>query len=526
MDKTLPLDVVFVRHILDRLYACGVRDICIAPGSRSTVLTLAVAYDDRFISHVMVDERSMGFYALGLSKGSGLPTAIITTSGTAVANIGPAFAEAYYSETPIVLLSADRPKELHDCGANQTIRQHSVFQNFSCGNEHIEPPETMESLSEHLKRIESALSNCVTQKGPVQLNLAFREPFSITPEPYRETLPSIPISDLSPDKSPVLKDFSSLTSISNGIIYCGNCSEDDGKAALEIAEYFQWPLLPDITSPLRRTTHPLIHHFFDGVEDAFLENCEGFLHLGKGITPMAFLKKTASFSKPYFHVLPNRLPDNPFHLNKVIFQESIRSFKNRLTASPRTLNHNNQQNPLRKNSPDSSDGFMVLISKQCAEHAVFIGNSLSVRTAQKDWIPANSSPKPIYTNRGCSGIDGLIATSAGIARSLKSPLVSIVGDLSAFHDLNSLSLISRLETAFCLVIFNNNGGGLFNALPISQQPDHFETFFKTPQNLSFEMISKAFDLPYFRVRTPSELEDLLTDKNILAGKSLIEIIID
>jgi len=469
--------------IIDQLVAQGVTTFCIAPGSRNVPLALAAAEHPQAKIVVHFDERGLGFYALGSTKGSKKPAALIVTSGTAVANLLPSAMEAYYSHTPLILLTADRPHELRDCGANQTADQTKLFASTIRWNQDLSP-----HLDE--KAIRSITAQAVFQslvlQGPVHLNCPFQEPL------YS---PSISISK----GDPVAFSFPKLVSppmqhsARRGVILLGPMQ--DPTPVLDLAKRLKWPVFADLLSQARRTpTQEQITHF-DFLLSSWKIQPDLLLHFG-GRFIAKHLPAWAP-NAPLIHVSPHTtLQDPERRLTTRVFSD-IEPFCASFEAKTdpdwlKTWQEANQetQNSIREhfNSPFTESHAIANLKGNLP---IFFGNSMPIRHADHFFFPENCPL--IFANRGLSGIDGNIATAAGIADSLNSPLIAFLGDQTTLHDLNSLPLIKSKK--ILLIISNNFGGGIFDYLPVGKSP-HANTICSAQHEWTFEHAAKMFDIPY------------------------------
>lgn len=464
--------------IIDTLVQHGITKFCIAPGSRSTPLAIAAADHPQADITVHFDERGLGFYALGCSMATKKPTAIITTSGTAVANLYPAVMEAFHSNVPLIILTADRPHELRDCGANQAIDQVKFFANCI---------RAQTDLSPHLdeKNLRSIISQNVFQshQGPVHINCPFQEPlyapqiFS-SKDPVHFSFPTLVAKPLHVDAK-------------RGVILLGNINEDPTHV-LNLAKRLQWPVFADLLSQARRTPTPeQIRNFPINEKPDFI------LHFGDRFISKHLLEWAKD--TPMAHVSPHPSLQDPSRRLSMRIQSDIAPFCDTFTADtdPEWL-------PLlqeldRNTTQIINDHFEKPFTEAHAirnlpnNRPIFFGNSMPIREADQFYFPEKAPP--IFANRGSSGIDGNIATIAGLAAGLKSPILAFIGDQTALHDLNSFPLIKKHQ--ILLIISNNYGGAIFDHLPVSKSP-HLDRLFTAAHSWNFEGAANMFDIPYLR----------------------------
>lgn len=474
--------------IIDQLIQQGVTKFCIAPGSRSAPLALAAASHPKADCTVHFDERGLGFFALGYAKAKGLPAAVITTSGTAVANLLPSVMEAYHSGTPMILLTADRPHELRDCGANQTTDQVKLFNNVIRYQTDLSPHldlKTIRSVVAH-----TVFSSFQNLPGPVHLNCPFQEPFPLS----SEIIPGKPIPFFLPNRS----TFPMITHHKRGVILLGPIPTDP-RPVIELSEKLGWPLFADLLSNARSyPANTQIRNFDYLIRQENDLNPDCILHFGGRLLSKHLLE----FAKQadYLHVSPFPTLQDPARRITLRFQSDIEPFCKTFQGQtdPAWLPFW-QEKDLRMTSKieelfETSEFTEAHATRSMpSDFPIFIGNSMPIRDADHFFF-SKQTPR-IFANRGVSGIDGNIATAAGIADALKSPITIFLGDQSALHDLNSIPLIKKHHLR--LIISNNFGGGIFDHLPVSKSP-LCEKLFTASHPWHFEGIAQMFDIPYFR----------------------------
>lgn len=508
--------------IIDFLYRQNVEYFCVSPGSRSTALTLALAHHPKAKAFVHFDERGTAFHALGYAKATGKPAAIIVTSGTAVANLFPAVMEASLSHTPLILLTADRPPELRDVGANQTVDQVKLFGNYV--RLAIDLPCPTSAISESYLATSIAQSVFMAMhapKGPVHLNCMFREPLFSENKVEHRIFPAINYteSSLQPSEALLEKWAKAFSEYDKGIILLGSLPSDTPFASIEkLSKKLGWPIFPDIFSGFRTSNHAITH--YDLILKSIPEmGAQTILHLGDRLVSKTLLEwlQKAKMERS-FQVLDIPLRSDPGHLmtdrvlcDPALFCTAILPYieeKDSTWMDEWTFYDQKVGAILAdffENEEQLSEPSLFFYLQQAlgADAALFLGNSMPVRDAQL--FLGQKESGPIFGNRGVSGIDGNIATSVGIAQGLQMPVVSVIGDLATLHDLNSLAQMKKAEYPVILVVINNYGGGIFSFLSVAKKQDVFEEFFATSHTLSFEMAAKLFDLPYYNIQDRSTL---------------------
>ena len=557
---------VWARLLIEELVRGGVTLFCCAPGSRSTPLTATVAQHPQ-AQHVMhTDERGAAFMALGYGRAADRPAALVTTSGTAVANALPAVVEASLDHVPMLLLTADRPPELRDTGANQTVDQVKLFGDYVRWFFDLPAPTT--EIAPEVVLTASAQAAYRARRppaGPVHLNCMFREP--LAPEadggdyadytaglaawqerarPY--TTYSAPAR--AADGRAVQALSGALAGVRRGLVVAGRLdAEDEAQAALRLARRLGWPLLPDVTSRLRlgpvAEGDPRIPYYDQLLAiETFAEAHApaAVLHLGG----RALSKRLRLFLKkhrpaPYVVVRngPERL--DPDHRVTQHIETDVaafaRAFAAHLPAGEKALmpwqaawRRASQQAARVLGAFDAESDALSepLVARLLArhvpqEHGLCLASSMPVRDVNR-YAASGGASVPVISNRGASGIDGTVATAAGFARGLGRPVTLLLGDLAALHDLNALSLLRGVPVV--AVIINNDGGGIFSFLPIARHADVFEPNFATPHGRSFEHAAALFDLPYARPGSPAAFTEAYRAACARDASVLIEVATD
>jgi 2-succinyl-5-enolpyruvyl-6-hydroxy-3-cyclohexene-1-carboxylate synthase len=474
--------------VIDQLVLQGINHFCIAPGSRSTALAIAAAEHPRAKIHVHYDERGLGFFALGLKN-----AAVITSSGTAVGNLLPSVMEAHHTCTPMILLTADRPAELRDCSANQTTDQVKIFNSFVRSQSDF-PNHLTEEAVRSITAQSFFLAN-QNPPGPVQVNCQFREPLYV-PHPPLAFGKAVELS------FPRLKTPPMKSLCSKGLILVGKLpSSSDVVRVLELAKRLQWPVCGDILSNARNFPSPEQIRYFDYFDK---ETPEVVLHFGERMTSKKLLEWLQAIKCPsYIHISPFPFLQDPARILTGRVQSHIPEFCDQFEAKTHKDWLESWQDKDRvvekkleaafSSHPHFTEAHAVKeIGRKLPPHfSVFLGNGMPIRDGDHFLFPKTC--KGFYANRGVSGIDGNIATIAGLAE--HTPVLGIIGDQATLHDLNSLPLLKSAKRPVILVISNNFGGGIFSHLPISESP-HFERLFANVHSFRFENGAKMFEIPY------------------------------
>lgn len=529
----------WARVLLQALSRHGVTQVCIAPGSRSTPLTLEAAENSKFICHTHFDERGLGFLALGLAKGSKQPVVIIVTSGTAVANLYPALIEANLTGEQLILLTADRPPEQIDCGANQAIDQQGIFANHVSASLNLPRP----SLDIPAKWLVSAVDNAVYQAklGCIHINCPFAEPL-YGGDPLFGQDWSDKLADWWQSERPWL--YFSIDKLigtqpdwtawreKRGVIVAGRLTAAEGKYLADWAKCMGWPLLADIQSS---TGQPLAHaDLWLAMPKAqtILANAELVIQFGSYLTGKRLLNWQQSI-QPKEYWLIDRLTgrrDPAHHYGRRIVADIIEWLN--LHPAPKSpvrwaellSECVTQASTLIKSRVYDEFGEAQLAARLPEllpqNGQLFVGNSLSIRLI--DALAKLPKGYPVFANRGASGIDGLIATVAGISRTTDSPVLTVVGDISALYDLNSLALLRDSSLPpMAILIINNNGGSIFSMLPTPETQR--DRFYRMPHQLNFKHAAAMFELDYHAPTSWQQLSTVVQQCWETGGIKLVEL---
>ncbi|RAP34183.1 2-succinyl-5-enolpyruvyl-6-hydroxy-3-cyclohexene-1-carboxylic-acid synthase [Candidatus Marinamargulisbacteria bacterium SCGC AG-439-L15] len=555
MDSVAAVNRLWADTIIEELCRLGVSYACIGPGSRSTPLTLAVARHSEMQTMVHIDERGLGFHALGYAKASGKAVLIITTSGTAVANLLPAVIEASESGVPLIVMTADRPPELIGVGANQAIVQTDLFKQYVRSDVQLPCPNLESSLTTVLESIDRLFYQATIENaGPVHLNCPFREPLFSDEEvsfldndiavmnwknslaPYCAAPKKLMTSK---DRSLLLKN---LQQFSEGVLVVGElANQDEAEAVRLLATTLNWPVFPDVLSQLRfHKDLPFVPYY-----DALLKNKsitfrpECILQIGSKLISQRLLTVIKESScKSYIQVLDH--PRNQDCLGSVTHRytldisEDIRWLAqnlkvNDISSYTRLLCQKSDcieacSRTLYEDEALTHEVAMTYHSLSMVpdNHVLFLSNSLPVRLATTV-APVSASLRPVFANRGASGIDGILATATGVSLGLDRPVTLLIGDLSLLHDMTSLLLFRKVKQPMVVIVMNNNGGNIFSFLPISEKDVYFDEYFKTPQDVSFQSLSQLIDCSYCCVSNVGDLKRAYLESSEQQGVTLIEV---
>jgi 2-succinyl-5-enolpyruvyl-6-hydroxy-3-cyclohexene-1-carboxylate synthase len=475
--------------LVDELVRCGMTDAVLAPGSRSAPLAMALFADGRARLHVRIDERSAGFLAVGLAKGSGRPVAVVCTSGTAAANLHPAVLEAAESRLPLILLTADRPAELRGTGANQTVDQVKLYGDVVRLFVEVGLPEERAGMVAYWRSL-ACRAVAAAAAGPVHLNLAFREPLvpdgtADWPEPLTGRPDGRPWTMV--DRS--IGTPAELDAGRPGIVVVGD-GEHDPSPVLAFGERAGWPVLSEPTGNARSGPNAVstYHHLLGVPGFAAEHRPEVVLTVGRPGLSRPLLGLLSSVSS---HVVVGPADGWP---------DPTRSAARILPVLPRPVGRADPgwmqtwsaaETTARKALDEVLDELVELTEPRVARDLaellpdgalLFAGSSMPIRD-----LNIAMRPRPgvrIVGNRGASGIDGLISAAVGAALAHGGPAWALLGDLSVWHDRNGLLLgPEEPRPDLTMVVLDNDGGGIFSMLPQAAHPG-FERLFGTPLGLS------------------------------------------
>lgn len=531
---------LWARTFVDELVRHGVRSIALAPGSRSTPVVLAAASRAEIEMHVHLDERSAGFFALGVGKATGRPAAVLTTSGTAVANLLPAVVEASTSDTPLLVLTADRPPHNRGLDANQAIDQVRIFGAFARLSIDIPLPVEGAAGARHLRvavarGIAAALG---APAGPAHLNLPFEKPLEPGSQGSAEDedqgdvsriggLPFTAVERVRPVPAPAeVEAVAALCrGADSGIIVAGPGSCPGGEAdasgaaarIIELASTLGWPVLADPLSGLRHAGSDTGSELLVGTYDTILrsplarERLRPDVVLRLGGSPTS--SRLCSFLEDHFEV-PQvvvdpgaRWKDHTGSAQRYLRAYPV-DFADRLSAeldsapegaTTRDWLAAEQAARVALRGEDSGAFYEGVVLREVAhalpEHAsLFVSSSMPVRDLDA-FVPPSVKRITVLGNRGASGIDGILSTALGVASASPGPTAAVVGDLAFLHDLNGL-FVTRSETRGTIfVVIDNDGGGIFHMLPIRDYQPEFTRFFATPHGLPIDRLAESYGLP-------------------------------
>jgi len=559
MIKKVNRNFLWSEIFVEQLVQLGIKYACISPGSRSAPLTYSLAENKNIKCFVNIDERSSAFFALGLAKASSSPVVVVTTSGTATAELYPAIIEAYQQRTSLIVCTADRPPELKNSGANQMINQKNIYRNHIRWFKDIGLPELSDKKLSRLMLITQKAINIATKKdkGPVHLNFPFRKP--LEPVSFTDEIDELLIESLikkthennhSPEslitkreKKLISKIAGRILTSQRGLIIAGpqDYNLKAIKAINSLSEITGFPVLADAASQLRfNSSNNLIISNYD----AFLKS-EMFRQKFKPDIILQFGRTSTSSSlENYFEEIDadrfviNEFGDrfDPSGKAKSIIKFKPEIFCNELIKYLKEINFSKPLNDwskvfqtadisvegikskiiLNSSFPNEARIISELIKVIPPKSSIMVGNSLPIRDLDC-FAGSMENNLKIFFNRGASGIDGITSTALGISIHNKSTVL-ITGDLSFLHDVNALIAAKKNPVPLVIILINNNGGGIFDALPIKEYKELFRKYFKAPQYQNIKSVVEAFGHNHTLIESWNHLSESVTAS--LGKKSL------
>ena len=557
------------RVLVDELAKGGLDSVCIAPGSRSTPLAVAFAEHPNVDLYSHLDERSAGFFALGRGRRTGEATALVCTSGTAAANFHPSVIEASQARVPLLVLTADRPPELRDSGANQTIDQVELYGDAVRWYAELPEPRPKERTVRMLRTTaaRALLETSSTPAGPVHLNCPFAKPLEPVevpgdvPDAFNRTLAGTGrggpfVRTESPratlDRESVGRIADALDGAMRPLIVAGPADphDIDSTALTEFAGSVDVPILADPLSGVRFGTD------LDAVTV-----CGGYdTYVSELPAPDVVLRIGASpTSKPLRHWLQDAdarqflidpagkwreasftvtdlvaaTPDAVFDAlferfeRKTDRENSHREWDEKLRAAE-GQHWSVVDRALSTDSVSSTPFEGAILATVLADapepSTVFVSNSMPVRDADRFGRPRGAD-LTVLANRGASGIDGITSTALGAGSATDDPLILVTGDLAFYHDSNGLLAIERCDVDATIVVLDNDGGGIFHMLPIEEFDPPFSSQFKTPHGLDFEHLADLYDIEFEHV-DPADFRDAYRESIDAGGTQVLVVEFD
>ncbi|MBT5398002.1 MAG: 2-succinyl-5-enolpyruvyl-6-hydroxy-3-cyclohexene-1-carboxylic-acid synthase [Micrococcales bacterium] len=487
----------FAATLIAELVSKGVRNFYISPGARSQALAIAVgqlAGAGKLSLTVRLDERSLAFTALGRAIATGEPSVVITTSGTAVANLHPAVLEAHHSSVPLILLTADRPSELRGVGANQTTNQVGIFAN--CLRSFVDVPAARpSSIPDAGSLAANAIANSMgtsSQAGPVQLNLQFVEPLSSSEPTASSVLSALESSPLASGAEH--EELLEIEVDDHTVVIAG---ADAGADAVRFAEKAKLPLFAEPSSGSRFGSSAIVN-YQAGLLGPLAQQVRRVVVFGK-----------PTLSRPIIALIKNSSVYVAKSRKHGKFDVGHNTIASAWQLEPKGLASSSWLESWKEAaaSSDARSEFVAAVWDGAGSVPLLIGASNLIRVADSCVKPATVRA---YSNRGLSGIDGTVATAIGIAQA-GAGVRALIGDLTLLHDIGSLNLSGLRNLNVQLIVGNDSGGQIFRKLEVAKtiQADLFKQLFLTPQTVNIEAAASAFGWQYVKPESVAELSEAM-----------------
>lgn len=544
------VNTLWASVLVETLHRSGLSTAIICPGSRSAPLAVAFAQHPSIEAMPILDERAAAFFALGIAKRTAHPVALVCTSGTAGANFFPAVIEAKESRVPLLVLTADRPPELRHCHAGQAIDQSKLYGLYPNWQAELALPAAEISRLRYLRQtaVQAWQRAQFPVPGVVHLNLPFREPLAPLSQGAGDILPAdleaesfwagiSPPADFSLP-APFSLPHLPLDWLSSGrgimVVGVGNtpcCRHQEYcQAIATLAEFLQYPVLADALSPLRNylALNPNLIITYDLIlrHPQLAEKLAPDIVIQLGELPTSKeLRAWLDRLQPQRWIIDSS-PENldPLHGKTIHLKSSLANLiasLERINKSQNTgldftnlwLSIEDKVKQKINKKMQSIDFFLEgkaawLLSQNLPPNTpIFIANSMPIRNMEFFWLPGNSGIIP-FVNRGANGIDGTLSTALGIAHHNQSSVL-LTGDLALLHDTNGFLIGKQFQGHLTVILINNNGGGIFEMLPISQFEPPFEDFFATPQNIDFSRLCATYNIEHQLITNWQHLQQLI-----------------
>ena len=509
------------------LINAGVKAVVMSPGSRSTPLAYAFVSTKELKVYTQIDERSAGYFAVGLAKASGEPTVLLCTSGTAASNYFPAITEAHYARLPLVVITADRPHELREVGAPQAIDQIRMYGNQVKFSVDFPLAEDNRNIDDYIDRhVQRGISVGLTAPvGPIHMNVPFREPLLIDLEleAPATTFGQHFMMKSALDEETTKQLTALLENSATGFIVVGELPVHFKRETFwKFAKALNWPVLCDPLSNLRSQVPKDCASLCIDQYDALLKS-DSF---GNQVVPETVIRFGAQpVSKPLTLYLKKVRPTTFIVVDESpAFRDSLGIVTHHIQSSAEAVLQTIVNKPItaqtekwiaanelasnviEENAQMAGDegSYTHMLFQHLPEGTDLIsGSSMPIRDVDT-FFGKTEKDVEIFANRGTNGIDGVVSTALGIQAARQRSAWLLIGDLSFLHDVNGLIATRFHETDLNIIIMNNDGGGIFSYLPQAESGTHFEELFGTPTGLTFEHIALMYNAQYQAVNT---LED-------------------
>ena len=535
----------------------------LSPGMRNAPLIAALVFYQKTNNNIKIftciDERGASYRALGYSKATGKACVLLCTSGTALANYFPAVIEASKSNIPLIVLSADRPKEQILSGDNQTINQQNIFGEYVKFNLDLGVPTLEITPRDLATSVSHLIAKAMAQEsGPVHFNCPFREPLenTIHPIPENYKIDALNVINKSSPATHYLRSISNLqradlenlaakfSKARSGILVIGSLPPStDLTPVKNFINTLKWPVYLDVSSSLKYeysledNAIPTFDHP-EVLSELISHPPEIIFHIGGRLTSKHYYSYLQSLSSTELITLnPSSDKEDPAHFTKTRINSDIipvlSGLENCLTAtcpsnklSLKFKNFIEQKRKIIEDGPLSYPAISKAIIETLKDDSVlYIANSTIVRSFDS-YSDINSKRKfAIATNRGVSGIEGFIASACGFIDGVSKEVYLIIGDVSFMHDLNSLFFLKQLPINLKIILINNYGGGIFTLLPINKEQEVL-SYITSPHSENFENIAKNFDIKYMAIKDVQKMQPALSELVATPTHTILEIFVD
>lgn len=541
------VNTLWASILVETLHRCGMTGAIICPGSRSTPFTVAFINHPEIETIPILDERSAAFFALGRAKKTGLPTALVCTSGTAGVNFYPAVVEAKESCIPLIILTADRPPELRNCHAGQTIDQVKLYGNFPNWQCELALPEVDLGMLSYLRQnmIQAWKKSLFPVPGVVHINLPLREPLAPI---VQSKMMQLELTEIKTQFS--VQDFFSTVARplpmecptyslpwndwqnKSGIIIAGLAQPKDPQGYCQaiafLSKLLSFPVLAEALSPIRNyaSLNPYLISTYDSIlrQDTDAQELipPVVIQIGELPTSKKLRNWLQDISVERWIIDPRIENFDPLHGKSIHIHSSIEQIVQNINSSLEKSFLSNYcrrwcelEAKARKNLDSTLESLDALHEGKAAwlisrslptATPIFIANSMSIRNAEYFWQPNNNQVVP-YFSRGANGIDGTLSTALGITYGNGGVLLT--GDLALLHDTNGFLIHQKFRGHLTIIVINNNGGGIFEMLPIANFASEFEDYFATPQSVDLAQLCAAYQVEHQKIDSWQQLEELL-----------------
>jgi 2-succinyl-5-enolpyruvyl-6-hydroxy-3-cyclohexene-1-carboxylate synthase len=546
---------LLLRAFCDELARCGVRHAATSPGSRSAPIVLALVREPRIRCWSHIDERCAGFFALGAAKASAQPLAVTCTSGTAGANLAPAVIEAFQARVPMIVLTADRPPELRESGAGQTIDQLNLFGSaakwfFEVGFGEASPAGLRWIRTLACRAYLTAVQG---RPGPVHLNFPLREPLvpdgPLGADPVGGRPGGGPWVRSMPCSGPVARSGPAPRELpERGVVVAGRHERgaELTDAVVRFAERAGYPLLADPLSGARRGSAAIATYDLLLRDAGFTDGRSPELVVRVGDLPPSkplrtWLAALTDVKQVAFD--PEGAWQDPASVvGEIEFGDPLDALRSWTPTAPTAPTGPAVQTGARWLDAwkDADEAARVAIAETLgddlsepmvaaslgswlpSETTLFVASSMPVRDVEEFW-PVRADGPRVLCNRGANGIDGTVSSAFGAAAAGNGPVVLLIGDVALLHDLGGLLAARRLGLPLTIVLLNNDGGGIFHFLPIAGQTDVFEEHIATPHSVRFDDAARLYGCAYQCPQTVAEMRSSVLESLSADGTTIIEV---